>query len=62
VLANIYLHYVLDLWFEKRFKPQYRGEAYLVRFVDDFVVRFQYLADATKASPISRLVASAMTS
>jgi RNA-directed DNA polymerase len=46
VLANIYLHYTLDLWFEKKFKPQCRGEAYLVRFVDDFVVSFQYLADA----------------
>lgn len=45
VLANIYLHYVLDLWFERKFKPQCRGEAYLVRFVDDFVVSFQYLAD-----------------
>lgn len=46
VLANIYLHYTLDLWFEKKFRPQCRGEAYLVRFVDDFVVSFQYLADA----------------
>jgi group II intron reverse transcriptase/maturase len=46
VLANIYLHYTLDLWFEKKFKPQCQGEAYLVRFVDDFVVSFQYLADA----------------
>src|SRR5438128_11839015 len=46
VLANIYLHYTLDLWFEKRFKPQCQGEAHLVRFVDDFVVSFQYLADA----------------
>src|SRR6516225_11538580 len=46
VLSNLYLHYVLDLWFERKFKPQCRGEAYLVRFVDDFVVSFQYLADA----------------
>src|SRR4051812_7449965 len=46
VLANIYLHYTLDLWFEKKLKPQCRGEAHLVRFVDDFVVSFQYLADA----------------
>jgi len=34
VLANIYLHYVLDLWFEKRFKKWCQGEAYLTRFVD----------------------------
>ena len=46
ILANIYLHYALDLWFEKKIEPQCRGEAYLVRFVDDFVVSFQYLADA----------------
>ena len=46
VLANIYLHYTLDLWFEKKFRRQCRGEAYLVRFVDDFVAGFQYLADA----------------
>ena len=46
VLANIYLHYTLDLWLEKKFKPQCQGEVYLVRFVDDFVVSFQYQADA----------------
>jgi group II intron reverse transcriptase/maturase len=42
VLSNLYLHHSLDLWFEKKFKPQCRGEAYLVRFVDDFVGGFQY--------------------
>src|SRR5260370_714975 len=36
----------LDLWFERKFQRQCRGEAYLVRFVDDFVVSFQHLADA----------------
>jgi RNA-directed DNA polymerase len=41
VLANIYLHFSLDLWFEKKFKPQCQGEAYMVRFVDDFVCSFQ---------------------
>jgi RNA-directed DNA polymerase len=46
VLANIYLHFTLDLWFEKKIKPRCRGEAYLVRFVDDFVVSFQYRQDA----------------
>jgi group II intron reverse transcriptase/maturase len=48
VLANIYLHYSLDLWFEKKFKPQCRGDAHLVRFVDDFVVGFQHRVDAEK--------------
>ena len=45
VLSNLYLHFVLDLWFEKKIKPQCRGEAYLVRFADDFVVSFQYRQD-----------------
>lgn len=48
VLANIYLHYVLDLWFEKRFKTWCQGEAYLTRFVDDFVCCFQYKRDAER--------------
>lgn len=48
ILANIYLHYVLDLWFEKAFKKQCRGEAYLIRYCDDFVCCFQYKEDAEK--------------
>ena len=47
-LANVYLHYVLDLWFEKRAKRAMQGEAYLTRFVDDFVVAFQYKRDAER--------------
>ncbi len=42
----MYLHYVLDLWFERRFKRGCRGEARLIRFVDDFVAVFQYRAEA----------------
>lgn len=41
VLANVYLHYVLDLWFEKRIKKQLNGEAYLVRYADDFIIMFE---------------------
>ena len=48
LLSNIYLHYVLDLWFEKIVKPRMTGEAYLIRYIDDFVVSFQYRADAMK--------------
>lgn len=48
LLSNLYLHYVLDLWFEKAIKPKLKGESFLVRFVDDFVVCFQYQADALK--------------
>lgn len=41
VLANVYLHYVLDYWFEVKIKRQCKGEAYLVRYCDDFVCCFQ---------------------
>jgi RNA-directed DNA polymerase len=40
VLANIYLHYALDLWFEKKFKPRQRGDCRLFRYADDFVAVF----------------------
>lgn len=46
VLANVYLHYVLDLWFEKAVKPKLKGEAYLVRYCDDFIIMFQYENEA----------------
>jgi group II intron reverse transcriptase/maturase len=48
VLANIYLHYVLDLWFEKRFKKSCRGKAYLVRYCDDFIGCFEREEDARR--------------
>lgn len=46
ILANIYLHYVLDLWFEKVVRKQCRGQAYIVRYADDFVCCFQTKEDA----------------
>jgi len=39
---------LLDLWFERVAKPRLRGEAYLVRYIDDFVLCFQYRADALR--------------
>lgn len=48
ILANVYLHYVLDLYFEKAIKPRLKGEAYMVRYADDFVFMFQYDEEATK--------------
>src|SRR6266699_4493499 len=48
LLSNVYLHYVLDLWFERVVKARMRGEAYLVRYIDDFVICFQYRADALR--------------
>jgi group II intron reverse transcriptase/maturase len=54
-LANVYLHYVLDLWFEKRFAPSCAGKAHLVRYADDFVACFttedearRYLSELTE--------------
>ena len=46
ILSNIYLHYVLDLWFEKIIKKEAKGEAYLIRYADDFVCCFQHKGDA----------------
>lgn len=46
VLANIYLHYVLDLWFEKRFKKNCRGNVRLIRYCDDFVICFENKKEA----------------
>lgn len=48
ILANIYLHYVLDLWFEKKFKKELKGYAQLIRYADDFVVCFQAEREAKK--------------
>lgn len=47
VLANIYLHYVLDLWYEKVVKPR-SGNSYLCRYADDFVCLFRYREDAER--------------
>ena len=46
LLSNIYLHYVLDLWFSRRVSRQSRGEVYYFRFADDFLACFQYKGDA----------------
>ena len=48
LLSNIYLHYVLDLWFSKRVHRHCRGEAFYFRFADDFLACFQYKDDATR--------------
>ena len=54
LLSNLYLHYVLDLWFERVVKSRLRGEAYLVRYIDDFVVCFQYREDALRFQEVLR--------
>ena len=47
ILANVYLHYVLDNWFNV-IKKRFKGEMYLIRYADDFVVMFQYEEEARK--------------
>lgn len=48
ILANVYLHYVLDLWFEKEIKTKCKGRAFIIRYADDFVCCFQYKSEAEK--------------
>ena len=45
---------MLDLWFERVVKPRLRGEAYRVRYIDDFVLCFQYRADALRVQEVLR--------
>ena len=48
LLANIYLHYVLDCWYEESVKPRMKGRILLVRYADDFIIGFESKEDAEK--------------
>ena len=48
LLANVYLHYVLDEWFEGEVKPRLKGRAFLIRYADDFVMGFACEEDARR--------------
>lgn len=52
IISNIYLHHVLDEWFEKRVKPRLRGRAFLIRYADDFVIGFSSEADAQRVKKV----------
>jgi group II intron reverse transcriptase/maturase len=52
LLANIYLHYVLDEWFEQQVKPVMRGKCRLIRYADDFVIVFQLKYDADRVMAV----------
>jgi RNA-directed DNA polymerase len=52
LLANIYLHHVLDTWFEKEVKPLLKGKAFLVRYADDAVMGFEYEEDAKRVMDV----------
>ena len=48
MLSNVYLHYVFDLWADRWRRRRARGEVIIVRFADDYIVGFQYRADAER--------------
>jgi group II intron reverse transcriptase/maturase len=48
LLGNVYLHYVLDVWFEREVKPGLEGKTTLIRYADDFVIGFELHADAQR--------------
>jgi RNA-directed DNA polymerase len=52
LLANVYLHEVLDVWFERDVKPRLRGRATLVRYADDFVIIFEQESDAKRVQEV----------
>jgi len=52
LLGNIYLHYVLDLWFEREVRPRLGGKALLVRYADDFVIGFERKEDAERVMAV----------
>ncbi len=52
LLANVYLHYVLDTWFEQEVQPRLQGKAYLIRYADDFVIGFTEEQDARRVMEV----------
>ena len=52
LLGNVYLHYVLDVWFEREVKPRLQGEATLIRYCDDFIIAFERHDDAKRANAV----------
>jgi RNA-directed DNA polymerase len=52
MLSNIFLHHVLDKWFEDEVRPRMRGKATLVRFADDFVMTFETYHDAKRVMDV----------
>jgi RNA-directed DNA polymerase len=50
--ANVYLHYVLDVWFRQEVQPRLKGKAHLIRYADDFVILFTHEADARRVMEV----------
>ena len=52
LLANVFLHYVLDMWFQEEVLPRLAGKAYLIRYADDFVIGFTDERDAHRVQEV----------
>ncbi len=52
LLANMYLHYVLDEWFERDVRPRLKGRSFLIRYADDFVIGFSDRTDAQRVMAV----------
>lgn len=52
LLANVYLHYVLDVWFKQEVQPRLAGRAFLIRYADDFVIAFSNESDARRVMDV----------
>ena len=52
LISNVFLHYVLDVWFEQEVKPRLRGKAFLIRYADDFVVGLRDRRDADRVMDV----------
>ena len=52
LISNVFLHYVLDLWFEPDVKPCLQGNAFLIRYADDFVIGFRNHRDAERVMEV----------
>lgn len=50
LLSNVYLHYVLDQWLDKTVRPLLKGEMFIVRYADDFIIGFEYKEDAQRVN------------
>jgi group II intron reverse transcriptase/maturase len=52
ILSNVFLHYVLDDWFEREVQPRLKGRSFLIRYADDFVMGFSCEADARRVMAV----------
>jgi RNA-directed DNA polymerase len=52
VISNVYLHYVLDEWFIRQIQPLLKGDSFLIRFADDFLLGFTNKEDAMRVMEV----------